>query len=378
LETTIDEQMRSDVPVGMYLSGGIDSSLIAHYTTQQNPEIAALHLRDDERNEGAEFRNLQRLTEEYDFELHSFTPEQSMVELYKEMIYYLDEPVADPAVIPAYLLAREASERDIKVMLSGMGGDEMFAGYRRMTVVRWQRYLRWLWPAATVAAALDPERDGDRRRNLGRMARYLESPTPANYHSLAYYFSRDEIGQLLDQPDWHETYADRIDDLLGDRNFASRAKQLQFLDLRGFLASHNFTYADKASMAAGVEVRVPLASYRITEEYFRQPLREQMADGLKTPLKSVARDIFGDEYVDYRKEGFGFPIETILDSEQMQDELQEMTDDERIQRLFDVETIECLIDDHYQRRAQNAMKIWNLYTLWLWIEEFDVTVPERA
>lgn len=376
LETTIDQQMRSDVPVGMYLSGGIDSSLIAHYATDVDSDVTALHLRDDERNRGAEFRNLQRLDEEYSFDLHSFTPERSMVDLYKEMIYYLDEPIADPAVIPAYLLAREASDRDIRVMLSGMGGDEIFAGYRRMKVLRWQQYLRWIWPVASIAAALHPDRDGDTRRNLGRTARFLQSPTPANYHSLSYYFSRREIGELLQQPNWQEDYADRIDDLLGDREFDSRAEQFQFLDLRGFLASHNFMYADKASMAAGVEVRVPLASHHIAEEYFRQPLDEKMTNGLKTPLREVARGIFGDEFVEYQKEGFGFPIEKILESDEMREELDELTADDRMQRLFDTDYLETIIRDHYQGAEQNAMKIWNVYTLWLWVEEFDVTVPE--
>ncbi|WP_018256164.1 asparagine synthase (glutamine-hydrolyzing) [Halomicrobium katesii] len=378
LETTIDEQMRSDVPVGMYLSGGIDSSLIAHYATQRNPEMTALHLRDDDRNEGGEFRNVQRLDDEYDFELHSFTPRESMIEIYKEMIYYLDEPVADPAIIPAYLLAREASDRDIRVMLSGMGGDEIFAGYRRMKIVRWQQYLRWLWPAAAASAALDPDRNGGRRQNLDRTARYLRSPSPANYYTLAYYFSREEIGRLLEQPAWHDRYADRIDDLLGDRELDSVAEQLQFLDLRGYLASHNFLYADKASMAAGVEVRVPLASHRIAEEYFRQPLPEKMTDGLKTPLKSTARDIFGDEYVDYKKEGFGFPIEMILETEDVQAELSMMVDDERIERLFDIDYLESMVKDYYEGRTPNAMKLWNVYTLWLWLEEFDVAVPQAS
>ncbi|KAA9398352.1 asparagine synthase (glutamine-hydrolyzing) [Haloarcula sp. CBA1130] len=378
LETTIDEQMRSDVSVGMYLSGGIDSSLIAHYATDIDPDLTALHLRDDERNEGAEYRNLQRLDDSYPFDLHSFTPDQSMVDLYKEMIYYLDEPIADPAIIPAYLLAREASDRDIRVMLSGMGGDEIFAGYRRMKVIRWQRYLRWLWPGASAAATLYPDRDSDIRRNLGRTARYLRSPTPDNYHSLSYYFSREEIGALLDRPDWHEDYADRIDELLGDRNFDSRAEQLQFLDLRGFLASHNFMYADKASMVAGVEVRVPLASHHIAAEYFRQPLAEKMADGLKTPLREVARGLFDDEFVEYKKEGFGFPIEKILDTEEMRDELSELVNDDRMQRLFNTDYVEKIIDDHYREAAQNAMKIWNVYTLWLWLMEFDVTVPESS
>lgn len=375
LESTIDEQMRSDVSVGMYLSGGIDSSLIAHYATRIDPEITALHLRDDERHSGAEYANLQRLDDEYPFDLHSFTPERSMVELFEEMIYYLDEPIADPAVIPAYLLAREASDMDIRVMLSGMGGDEIFAGYRRMRILRWQRYLRWLWPAAAVAAKLHPDRDGDVRRNLGRAARFLRSPTPDNYHSLAYYFSREEIGNLLNRLDWHESYEDRIASLLGDREFDSLAEQFQFLDLRGFLASHNFMYADKASMAAGVEVRVPLASHRIAEEYFRQPLAEKTANGLKTPLRSVARDLFGDEFVEYRKEGFGFPIDKILESDEMRDELASLTTDDRIQQLFDTDYVDEIIDNHYRGAEQNGMKIWNLYTLWLWLREFDVTVP---
>jgi len=375
LDRVVGEQMVSDVPLGVYLSGGIDSTLVTYYAAEHaDDSLLALNLNNETDDEHDEFSNVRALEGDLSLDVESFEPAESMLDIYKEMIYYLDEPIADPAVIPAYLLADEARSRDVKVMLSGMGGDEIFGGYRRMQIVANRSWLKPLWPLAKTAASLWPDRDSEFRRNLGRIASFLRDPIPERYYTLAYYFTEDEITTLLNDADWTERYDEKIRGFLRDREFTDAAQQFQYLDLRGYLSSHNLLYIDKASMARGVEVRVPLLDHRLVEQFFNRPTATKLDGGLKGELRSLVADKLGARYTKHSKQGFGFPIKGYLDSGQMRSELEAMVADERLQKIIDAEAVQKMIDDQFAGKADNSMKIWAIYTLWLWLEEFDVAV----
>ncbi len=372
LETVVQDQLVSDVPLGMYLSGGIDSSIVAYHATNEQP-LTALNLRNDTEEVSGEYQNLERLAAQLDIGVESFDPDASMLDVYRQMVYHMDEPIADPAIIPANLLAQEARERDTKVMLSGMGGDELFAGYKRMRVISNADWLAPLSPLVSLAHRLFPSRDSRFRRNLGRVARFLRDTSPSNYFSLAYYFSRQEITNLTGDNAWYDRYRTKINDMLANREFVDDAQRYQYLDIRGYLASHNLLYMDKASMADSVEVRVPLLDHRFAGKYFNLPTDEKLADGLKTPLKDHLADALGQEFVGHDKQGFSFPVEDYLEDD-LRDDLRTMLNDDRFARAIDTQTAEQILDDHFAGRADNGMKIWALYTLWLWLDTFDVAV----
>lgn len=372
IERVVEDQLVSDVPLGMYLSGGIDSSLVSYYASSDQ-HLSALNLRNDTERRDGERRNLDRLVDQLDIEVESFDPDGSMLDIYKSMVYHMDEPIADPAIIPANLLAKEARERDTKVMLSGMGGDEIFAGYRRMRVVANADWLEPLSPLASLVSRYFPSRGSRRQRNLGRVARFLDNPTPSNYYLLSYYFSHDEISELTDDAEWHDRYRQKINRMLDSKEFVDEAQRYQYLDIRGYLASHNLLYMDKASMADSVEVRVPLLDHRFAGKYFNLNTKEKLAEGLKSPLKNHLRELMGEELVGHNKQGFSFPIDEYLEKD-LKSDLREMIDDDRFGEVIDTQVAEQLINDHFAGRADNAMKIWALYTLWLWLDTFDVTV----
>jgi len=284
IETVIQDQLVSDVPLGMYLSGGVDSSIIAYHATQDHP-LEALNLRNDTGAGNGEYKNIERLKEELDIKVESISPDASMLDVYREMIYHMDEPIGDSAIIPANLLARAAREQDTKVMLSGMGGDEIFAGYRRMHIIANLGWLQYLSPIFSLLDRFFPRYASRFRRNIRQIANFLDNPSPSNYFSLSNRFSRDEITELTEDEEWHYKYTQKIRKLLSGKEFIDDAQRYQYLDIRGYLASHNLIYMDKTSMAESVEVRVPLLDHRFAGRYFNIPTEKKVEDGLKTPLK---------------------------------------------------------------------------------------------
>jgi asparagine synthase (glutamine-hydrolysing) len=372
IKKVVEDQLVSDVPVGMYLSGGIDSSVIAYHASRQEG-LRALNLRNNEERSGGEYRNLKRLEDKINISIGSFAPETSMVEVYKEMVYHMDEPVADPAIIPANLLANEAQKRGIKVMLSGMGGDELFAGYRRMKILSKVDWLKYFYPFFLILYYIFPVRKSKMRRNLKRVANFLSNPTPSNYFSLSYYFSKEDINRLVGRNNWFQRYTSKIQGLLKDKDLSSIAQKCQYLDIRGYLSSHNLIYMDKASMADSVEVRVPLLDHRFAKKYFNLPLDAKVKNGLKTPLRQHVKEILGSSFVGHKKQGFSFPITEHVEGE-LRSEMECMLNDGKLSKVINTEYAFQVLKRHYNGDENNEMKIWAMYTLGLWIDEFDVVV----
>ncbi len=379
IEQAMERNMVSDVPVGVYLSGGIDSSIITYHAAQSaDDSLLALNLRNETDKEFDEFANLQRLGDRLNIDIESFDPTESMLDIYEEMIYYLDEPIADPAIIPAYLLAREANERGIKVMLSGMGADELWAGYTRYKIIQHQSLGRLGAPLFNGAYKAWPSRQSDFRQKLRRVGTYLSNPGPNSYFSLMYYFDSETVSRLLKSDSWREDYEAKIEAMLPTGSQLDRVQQFQYLDLKGFLGSHNLIYADKASMANGVEVRVPYLDRDLAEFAFHLPTDEKTRDGLKTPLKEHLRSILDGEFVKHDKQGFAFPIEDYLSSSRMHDQLETMVLDDRMSACFDIDVIKEQLEAHFAGEENYSMRIWVLYTFWLWLEEFNVSIPSKS
>lgn len=370
LHEVISDQLVSDVDVGMYLSGGIDSTIVAHYASQHQ-ELLALNL-ETAAGETGEGANVSRLEEASRLKVERFTPHADMLDVYRQMTYHMDEPIADPAIIPAYLLAEEASERGVRVMLSGMGGDEIFAGYRRMNVLKHRQLLKAAHPLIRAAAQVYPGRNSRVRRNLTRVANFAAKPAPDNYFSLAYYYSREEVTALVGGSQWWVRFSSKIRDLLADKNFVDDLQVFQYLDIRGYLSSHNLLYMDKASMAASVEARVPLLDHRLAKKYFNLSTRRKLQDGLKGTLKNHLVSIRGEEYLPGRKEGFSFPIDQLVQTSKFSDQMRRMRHSPRLTSLLGPKEVRRVVDREYERGTPLPMKLWCIYTLWLWLEEFDV------
>ena len=348
-------QTISDVPVGAYLSGGVDSSIMA--CCLKDSDIMFLNLQAG-KSESKRVKDLEQL---YNLHIERLLPEPDGLELYNGLVRQMDEPIADPAVVPAYLLAKRSRDLGRVVMISGMGGDEIDAGYTRHRILHYHDRIRWLrWVPDFLIRGISR---GKRRRDLRRLKAFLDRPVPENYFSLTYYMTRDEVGKLVG-PHWYESYERKIREMC---SHLSGLKRYFYLDMRGFLASHNLIYMDKASMAASVEVRVPLLDRYVAQSMFAEVDEPQHAG--KRRLKAYLQSLLGDGYVELKKEGFTYPVDRWV-----QEEIQwpEVISFFRERNVLNTEVVESWVNTIPNDIDAVSMKLWTVYTLYVWMREFNV------
>jgi len=387
LDEAVERQLVSDVPLGAFLSGGVDSGAVVAtmqakqggattYTIGMRAEDLAHDIIPDD------LRYARLLAERLGIENHERVLESDIVELLPRLIWHMDVPVGDPALISSYLVCRAAGER-LTVILSGMGADELFAGYPRHVAARIGRIADGL-PRAVRRAAV--QAFGDRltigppgrlrapRRNLVKLLRGFDQEPLERYlvHSTSYIAA--ELEQLLTPElaprashvlDCHRAHAERV-------SGANWLNQLLYVDLKTYLPSMCLSYTDKTSMAASTEVRVPLLDDEFVALAARVPASLKLNGWTrKYVLKRSAESLLPHEVIWRRKSGFGAPIRAWLvgDLSPMVDDLlsEEVLAERGLVRPAEVRK---MIEDNRNGRADNALRIWALLTLELWQRQF--------
>jgi asparagine synthase (glutamine-hydrolysing) len=299
----------------------------------------------------------------------------------------MDEPTADPAIIMAYLVCREA-RKTTTVLLSGVGGDELFAGYRKHVADRLRNYYRAI-PLSLRRGGLEsliqrlPASRGrlrDAVRFAKKMARgaslsrrdsFLMNSTYFDALEKSFLYAPEMREQLIDSDPWryHVAHFDRV-------QHADFLDQMQYSDIKTFMVSLNLNYADKMSMASSVEVRVPFLDWQLAEWVFANirpnlRLHGRLYPSTKYILRKAFRDLLGEEVLRQPKAGFGAPID-----EWLRGDLREMVDDllsedhVRRAKYFAPESIAQIVREHRQGRGNWSMQIWQLLTLELWTQIF--------
>ena len=290
--------MVSDVPLGAFLSGGVDSSAIVAAMSQGGRETVSTFTvgfdQEDLRHEIVpdDLVHARRVATLFKTDYFEHILEPNVLELLPKAVWHLEEPVADPAAISTYLICREASSR-MPVMLSGMGADEIFAGYPRYLAYGISRSLDRVPRPVTrgleqlVSSAARPGRPGRMRgprRNLWKFMRGAGLPPTERYLAFSTYYTTTELGALI-TPGFADGLA-AYDPLAGHRALFDRVgdadelSRLLYLDAKTFLPCLNLTYTDKMAMAASVEVRVPLLDDELVALAARIPSRLKL-NGLK-------------------------------------------------------------------------------------------------
>ena len=383
---SVRAQMMADVPLGAFLSGGLDSSTIVAlmtaaatakvttYTFGFKQEDLRYDILEDDvkyaRAVGREFKTDYR--EEF-FEPH-------VMDLLPRLVYHMDEPVADPAIITSYLICRAARER-LTVLLSGMGGDEVFAGYPRHTAVKIAEAYNLIpsFLSRPVVRALPGSKPGKFTalfRNTKKLAKSAALPERERYLGFGTYFTEEEKLDLYSRGmrdaatefnaySEHQKYFDRV----AGEDFIN---QMLYIDLKTFLPCLNLTYTDKTSMASSMEVRVPLLDHELVELAARMPARLKLK-GLtgKYALKRAAESWLPREIIHRKKAGFSAPLRAWLvrDLRGMVEELLSQSNIER-RGYFDYRGVRRLIDENLSGREDNSLKVFQLLTLELWHRAF--------
>ena len=390
LDRVVQLEMVADVPLGSFLSGGIDSSAIVammnHHSNGRRIEtytigMEAEDLRYDIIPDDVEWA--RRVNQQLDTDYHEIMLKPDVAELLPKLVYQMDEPAIDMA-IPSYLVSRAARET-LRVMLSGMGGDEVFAGYPRQLAMK-------------LAGAFDPVPQLLRRpvmraiefalpggkpgkftaplRNAKKFARSASMDFENRYLGFQTYFTdaakqrlyaaelRDET-RGLDAYSTHRRYFARAHD-------AAPLNQLLYVDMKTFLPCLNLMTTDKTSMAANLEVRVPFLNREMIEFAARMP-PELKLKGLKRKyiLKKAAEKLLTHDVVWRKKAGFGAPIRSWL-----RGALRPMVDDllseETIKRrsLFRPEEVRRIVDTNLSGREDYNLQVFQLLNLELWMQAF--------
>jgi asparagine synthase (glutamine-hydrolysing) len=390
--TAVRRQMVSDVPLGSFLSGGIDSSAIVAEMSRATEQVTTFTVGASQQDLAHEIvpddvRYARRIARRFGVDYHEQTLEANVVELWPKLIWHLDEPVADPAAIATYLICSVA-RRKLTVILSGMGGDEIFAGYPRHLAAQLGRVFGWAPVPArrAVRRLIDahltlgrPGRMRGPRRNLMKLARGLDASAWDRYLSYSSYYQAPELAALLaeDTPQGepfrrHRAYLERVQS-------EHWLNQLLYLDIKTFLPCLNLTYTDKMSMAASAEVRVPLLDNELVALSGRIPPEFKLHRVTrKYLLKRSMEGVLPREVIYRPKAGFGAPVRAWLVGE-----LRPMLDDllsqevVRARGLFEPAEVGRLIAANRSGQQDNALRIWALLTLELWQRTF-VDTDARA
>jgi asparagine synthase (glutamine-hydrolysing) len=396
LTSCVAREMVSDAPLGAFLSGGIDSSAVtaAMVAAGSHPETYTVGFSSRDLAWDIvpdDLRYARLMARRFPIEHHEILLEPQVVKVLPRVIYHMDDPVADPAAISAYLICNQAASR-LKVMLSGMGGDEIFAGYPRHLAVGLAD-LYCLIPAFLRRWAIRPlvrRLPGAGRgrwigiaRNIKKLEKAAHLPFEERY--LAYLSYHDANGKaVLYSPHLREAVGD-FDAFSNHREHLaataglSRVNRMIHLDCKLFLPCLNLTYMDKMSMANSIEVRVPLLNRELVNFASRLPPGLKLKGWTrKYILKRAADGHLPAEIVWRRKAGFGAPMRAWL-ARDLRGLVDEVLSERTIRNrgLFEPSAVRGIIEAHRSGKEDFHLQVWQLVVLELWHRTF-VDQPEPA
>jgi asparagine synthase (glutamine-hydrolysing) len=397
LRRAVKRHLISDVPLGVFLSGGLDSSTILalaaelthepvkSYTIAYRPEDGRLEQSDADRV----FARLaaRRLAADH----HEIEVNPDIVDLLPKVVWHLDEPVADPAAISTYLICRQGRP-EVKVLLSGQGADEVFAGYR----------LHWTHRLASMLQVIpSPLRHAFARFPLGALpsiSHWLPGVRPGLVLAVHRYWDKLLAGVDIDPEHRYVFYRSYYTDqeqfamytpelrvallgaVAGDRHLthfqavpdADFLDRMLYVDVKTFLTELNLTYCDKLSSAASVEVRVPFLDSEVVDFMSRMPPQMKL-HGFKSKyiFRRAVERVVPPEILHRRKAAFGAPIRAWLrrDLHDMVDGLlSEKTLRER--GYFQPAAVRAMIEEDRKGEGDHTLRIWALLTLELWHRTF--------
>ncbi|MFB6190511.1 MAG: asparagine synthase (glutamine-hydrolyzing) [Candidatus Nanohaloarchaea archaeon] len=379
LENTVERWSVSDVPVGAFLSGGIDSSAVVGLLSRQVEEPVRTYTVGFGSEKFDEIEPAERVAEHFGTDHTSFTIEPDALEILPEMVYHFDDLLADQAAVPNYLLSREAS-KDLKVVMTGSGGDEIFAGYEHHTIMRkGDRYLRPLprevrrivpWGLEKVPdEALDrffPYTSELGPKGKERLRDYLDSvDNPAEaYLQVNAKFKEEELEELLDGGEFD--LPQRLRFYFDGRDIIQSILEL---DVETHLVDEILMKTDKTSMAFSLEARTPLLGREVLDFVSRLPVEYKVRRGKgKRVFRRAVKDVVPDHVLERRKQRFFMPVHDWL-GDDMRWFVEETLDD-RSETYLNEEYVQKSLDGLESSPLYYARQLWEILNFELWHETF--------
>lgn len=319
IESAVVSEMVSDVPLGAFLSGGLDSSAVVAFMARHSDlpvKTYAIGFRGDAASDVYnELPYARRVAQRFATDHREIIVRPEVASLLPKLVWHLDEPVADSAAITTYLVS-EFARKDVTVILSGVGGDELFGGYNRYLGDYYSEQYGRLpaWMRHAVIAPLVHAIPSDRHGRLSGMARYARTfvasndlPFEERYRSYVQIFGADSLELLLKRS--RSGHVDCLEEAFALAASGDALNRLMRVDLATQLPNDLLMLTDKMTMASSMECRVPLLNHELVELAAQVPARLRV-DGrnLKSLMKRALVDVLPREILDRKKRGFGAPL----------------------------------------------------------------------
>jgi len=371
IQSAVEQQLVADVPLGTFFSGGVDSSIIASFT-EKNDLFFAKYTNDNQADYDLTFSN--KISSFLNKSLHVSdinVSDKNADELMQTVDFVAkntEELISDYTFWATYQLSRAAREKGYKVMLSGMGADEIFAGYPRYSVLKLHRLMKGMRPVlkGLLKCKFVPKKWD---KKFDRLISYTaEKHWPTAYSRLLGYFSRVELNEFfVDIDSLNSCYQSKLDAIAQSfkGHVCDKVKFAQHFDLTGFL-SHNLMVSDKASMLASLELRVPLLDESIVNHGLALSSKTLLKRGqLKHPLKSLLGRLIPKQFVERPKTGFNPPLEGLINTLGMERLKREMV---HVGTYINLQAVNTLITQHFSGEANNVYKLWQLLYFSRWLK----------
>ena len=382
LRTSVRRRLISDVPLGIFLSGGIDSSAVAAFAQQEVPgkvKTFSIGFKDPSFDESKYAALVSTFlgTEHYE---QMMTPED-LLGIITRLPDILDEPMADASILPTYLLSKFTREY-VTVALGGDGGDELFAGYPTYLAHKfarpYERYLGLLHPITAYLANLLPVSDDNISFDF-KVKKFLSGigyPDGIRNSIWLGSFPFPENEKVLSSEIHSQFKSDHLTEDISlyekEYPFKDRMTLLQYLDLRLYLQEAILVKVDRASMACSLEVRAPFLDYELVEFVMGLPPRLKLK-GLtsKYILKKAMKNWLPDEVINRPKKGFGVPIAKWVKGP-LRELFRDLLSSERIKRegFLNPEYVTTLLEDHLGNKKDNRKQLWPLLVWERWVDHY--------
>ena len=387
VELSVKRHMVADVPVSCFLSGGLDSSLISVLAKKSNEHLSTYTIGTEDKDKSVEKmpddeRYAAMLAQQFGFNHHVITISPDIIKDLPFMVRHLDEPIGDPAAINTYLICKAAREKGVKVLLSGMGADEIFFGYRRQKATMMAlRYNRLPGPLKYIIAKtvnLLPVKISGKGFKFGRWAKrfisFATMPLNEAYMRSYSYYDTNGLKDLVKKEYWAGVDAINKEhaDIFNAKFKGDAINQICNTDISMFMLGLNLTYSDRASMAASVEVRVPFIDRLVVTKAMEIPGELKIRKGVsKFILKKAAEKWLPHDIIYRPKASFGAPIRSWI-SNDLRLMVDELLSEESVNKrgLVNYNIVKKLITDDRNGTADNAYQIYQLLTLELWCREY--------
>jgi len=374
LGAAVDKRLVADVPLGAFLSGGVDSSVVVAHMARLGARPVKTFTIGFEDADGFDERPYARqVSQMFGTEHTEFVVNPDKAELIERLVWHHDQPFGDSSALPSFLLS-ELTRRHVTVALSGDGGDELFGGYERFAAGLAVNALQRL-PAgiasATCSAAdrVPPGLGAGRAASAQRLLRRVETGLPGALLAWVSYLSPEWADRLLPgRSRWGEEDYDRI---WSETAGATPLDRLLLLNLRTYLLDDLLPKTDRMSMAHGLEVRSPLLDDALVDFAFTLAPRSKVRGWtLKRVLKEAASDVLPSELLHRRKRGFGIPLDRWF-RQDLRSYVEGMltSSGTRVTGYLAADSVHDLVTEHMVGRVNNGHGIWTLLTLEVFLRQ---------